>query len=46
MGRGKFKRKRKIRGRSTPYVMKNRIYFGKRAQAGKGVVSRALADLL
>ena len=35
MGGRKFKRKRKIRGRGTPYALKNIIYFGKRAQTGK-----------
>ena len=46
MGRRKSTRKRKIRGRSTPYVLKNIIYSGKRAQTGKGVVSKVLAHLL
>ena len=45
-GRRKFKCKRKIRGRGTPYVFKNRIYFRTRAQMGKGVVSKVLAHLL
>ena len=46
MGRWKFKRKRKIRGRGTPDFLKNKIFFGKRAQTGKGVVSNALPPLL
>ena len=33
------------RGRK-PYIYKNKIYFGKRPQTGKGVVSKALAHLL
>ena len=46
MSRGKFKRKRKILGRGTPYVSKNIIYFGKSAQTGKRVVSKVLVHLL
>ena len=48
MGRRKkrFCRRRRKRGRGLPYVYKNRIYFGKRPQTGKGVVSKVLALLL
>ena len=46
MGSRKYRRRRKIRGRGTPYVFKNRIYFGKRPQSGKGVVSKVFAHLL
>lgn len=45
MGSRKYRRRRKIRGRGTPYVFKNRIYFGKRPQSGKGVISTVLANL-
>ena len=41
-----YTQKKKIRGRGTPYVLKNIIYSGKRAQTGKGVVSKVLAHLL
>ena len=34
------------RGRGIPYIYKNRIYLGKRPQAGFGAVSRVTARLL
>ena len=48
MGRKKRfgRRKRRKRGKGLPYVYENRIYFGKRRQTGKGVVSKVLAHLL
>ena len=39
-------RRRRTRGKGLPYVYKNRIYFGKKPQTGKGVVSKILANLL
>ena len=48
MGRRKRfgRRKRRKRGKGLPYVYENRIYFGKRPQTSKGVVSKVLAHLL
>ena len=47
MGRRKrFGIRRRKTGKGLPYVYKNRIYFGKRPQTGKGVVSKVLARLL
>ena len=48
MGRRKCfgRRKRRKRGKGLPYVYENRIYFGKRPQTSKGVVSKVLAHLL
>ena len=48
MGRRKRfgRRKRRKRGKGLPYVYENRIYFGKRPQTAKGVVSKVLAHLL
>ena len=48
MGRRKRfgRRRRRKRGKGLPYSYKNRIYFGKRPQTGKGVVSKDLARLL
>ena len=39
------RRRRRKRGRGLLYVYKNRIYFGKSSQTGKGVVSKILANL-
>ena len=44
--RKRFGRRRRKRGRGLPYVYKNRVYFGKRTQTGKGVVSKVLTQLL
>ena len=48
MGRRRHfgRRRRRKRGRDIPYVCKNKIYFGKRPQTSKGVVSKVLAHLL
>ena len=47
MARRKYpNRRRKKRGRGLPYVYKDKIYFGKRSQMGKGIVSKVLAHLL
>ena len=48
MGRRKRfgRRKRRKRGKGLPCVYENRIYFGKRPQTAKGVVSKVLAHLL
>ena len=40
------RRRRRKRGRAISYVYKNKIYFGKRTQTAKGVVSKVLAHLL
>ena len=40
------RRRKRKRGRGIPYVYKNKIYFGKRPQTGKGFVSKVLAHLL
>ena len=44
--RKRFGRRRGKRGRGLLYVYKNRTYFGKRPQMGKGVVSKVLGHLL
>ena len=48
MGRRRksFGRRKRKRGRGLPYINKIRIFFGKRTQMGKGVVSKVLAHLL
>ena len=47
MGRRRHSgRRRRKRGRGISYVYKNKIYFGKRPQTAKGVVSKVLAHLL
>ena len=48
MGRRRHfgRRRRKKRGRGIPYVYRNKIYFGKRPQTSKGVVSKVLAHSL
>ena len=47
MARRKYpNRRRKKIGRGLPYVYRNKSYFGKRPQTGKGVVSKVLAHLL
>ena len=47
MARRKYpNRRRKKRERGMPYVYRNKIYFGKRAHMGKGVVSKVFAHLL
>ena len=40
------RRRKRKRGRGIPYVYKNKIYFGKRPQTRKGVVSKVLGHLL
>ena len=44
--RKRFGIRRRKTGKGLPYVYKNRIYFGKRRQTGKGVVSKVLGHLL
>ena len=39
-------RRRKERGRGFTYVFRNKIYFGKRPQTSKGVISKVFAHLL
>ena len=39
-------RRRKKRGRGLPYIYRNKVYFGKRPQTGKGIVSKVLVHLL
>ena len=48
MGRRRHsgRRRRRKRRRGISYVYKNKIYFGKRPQTAKGVVSKVLAHLL
>ena len=40
------RRRRRKKGRSIPYIYKNKIDFGKRPQTGKVVVSKVLPHLL
>ena len=41
-----MKEEGKKRRRGLSYVYRNKIYFGKRPQTSKGVVSKVLAHLL
>ena len=43
--RKKYRRKRKIRGKGKPCVLRNKVYFGKK-QVGSGVVTRLLRGSL
>ena len=48
MRRRKYYKKRRgrKRGREIPNIYKNKVYFGKRPQAGTGAVSKLIAHLL
>ena len=47
MARRKYlERRREKGGRGLPYIYRKKIYFGKRQQTGKGVVSKVLTHLL
>ena len=47
MARRKYpNRRRKKRGRGLPYVYRDKIYFGKRPQMGKELVSKVLVHML
>ena len=41
-----YKIRRKKRGKGLPYILKNKVYLGKRLQTGTGAVSRVIARLL
>ena len=43
--RKKYRRKRKIRGKGKPCVLRNKVYFGKK-QVGSSVVTRLLRGSL
>ena len=42
----KIRGRRKKRGKGPPYIYKNKVYLGKRAQSGTGAVSQVIARLL
>ena len=48
MRRRKYYKKRRgrKRGREIPNIYKNKVYLGKRPQAGTGAVSKLIAHLL
>lgn len=49
MGRRRYsavRKRRRKKGRGLPYVYNNKIFFGKRPQTDRVVVSKVLAHLL
>ena len=42
----KIRKRRKKRGKGLLYILKNKVYLGKRLQTGTGVVSPVIARLL
>ena len=39
-------KRRHTRGKGLPYVYKNKVYLGKKAQKGSGTISKILSNLV